>query len=163
MSEAEVAVVRRWLDASADALNSGAGDAFAAVAERFMAPGVVYEEDPVWPDAGVYRGRDATVRRFLEYRDLVHLDRIAPGEVIDATGMVVAQVRIEMLGGDRGGALDFVWTYTVRVEGGQITYFRAWYDREEGARAAGLAPRGAQKSGASTSSMPPPRGTSSRR
>jgi hypothetical protein len=163
MSDANVEIVQRWLDASAAALNSGSGDEFATVAERFMAPGVVYEEDPVWPDAGVYRGREATVRRFLEYRDLVHLDGIVPGAVSDAGDLVVAQVRIEMLGGDGGRALEFLWTYTIRLESGRITYFRAWYDPEEASRAAGLDPRAAQKSGASTSSMPPPRGTSSRR
>jgi len=162
MPESNVEIVRRWLDASADALNSDGGDAFAAAAERFMAPDVVYEEDPVWPDAAVYRGREATVRRFLDYRDLVHLDHIAPAEVIDAGDTVVARVRIEMLGGDRGGTLDFLWTYTLRLEHGRITYFRAWYDPAEAARAAGLDPPAAQKSGASTSSMPP-RGTSSRR
>jgi ketosteroid isomerase-like protein len=163
MSEANAEIVRRWLDASAEALNSEAGEPFAAVAERFMAPDVLYEEDPVWPDAGVYRGREATVRRFLEYRELVHLHGIAPGDVSDAGDLVVAQVRIEMLGGEGGQALEFLWTYTLRLEDGQITYFRAWYDPEEGARAAGLDPRAAQKSGASASSMPPPRGTSSRR
>jgi ketosteroid isomerase-like protein len=103
-----------------------------------MTQDVVYEEDPIWPDAGTFRGRDAVSRRYVEYRDLVHLDSIEPGEVTDAGDLVVARVRIEMLGGDDGQALDFLWTYTVRVEDGRISHFRAWYDPDEAARAAGL-------------------------
>ena len=139
MSQENVEIVRRWLDAGADALSlENPLAAFAEVADRFMTHDVVYEEDPIWPDAGIFRGRDAVSRRYVEYRDLVHLDSIEPGEVTDAGDLVLARVRIEMLGGDDGQALDFLWTYTVRVEDGRISHFRAWYDPDEAARAAGL-------------------------
>jgi hypothetical protein len=50
----------------------------------------------------------------------------------------VAEVRISMLGGDAGEAVEFLWTYTVRVEDGRIAHFRAWYDHHEALEAAGL-------------------------
>ena len=139
MPQENVEIVRSWLDAAADALSSANPVvAFPQVGERFMTQDVVYEEDPVWPDAGTFRGRDAVARRFLEYRDLIHLDGITPGEVTDTGDLLLARVRIEMLGGDDGKALDFLWSYTVRVEEGRISHFRAWYDPDEAARAAGL-------------------------
>jgi hypothetical protein len=75
MSEENVEVVRAWLDEAAHALNSGDPEALAGTAARYLSADVVYEEDPVWPDAGSFRGRNALVARFLEYRDLLHLGR----------------------------------------------------------------------------------------
>jgi ketosteroid isomerase-like protein len=139
MSEENVEIVRNWMDVGADALSSGADlDALAQAAGRYLTPSVVYEEDPVWPDAGTFRGRDAVVRRFLEYRDLIHLESVTRGDIIDAGDLVLAQARVEMLGGDEWQALEFLWTYTVRVENGRIAHLRAWYDPGEAARAAGL-------------------------
>jgi hypothetical protein len=43
-----------------------------------------------------------------------------------------------MLGGDEWPALEYLWTYTVRVENGRIAQLRAWYDPHEAVRAAGL-------------------------
>jgi ketosteroid isomerase-like protein len=139
MSDDSVEVVRSWLDSAADAFNSVESvEGLTQAADRYFTKDVVYEEDPVWPDAGTFYGRDATVRRFLEYRDLIHLENVASGDVIDAGDLVLAQARIEMLGGDEWEALEFLWTYTLRVENGQIAHLRAWYDPDEAARAAGL-------------------------
>jgi ketosteroid isomerase-like protein len=60
------------------------------------------------------------------------------GEVIDAGDSVVAEVQIKMLGADAGEAIEFLWTYTVRIEGRRIAHVRAWYDPEQAAQAAGL-------------------------
>ena len=139
MSQENVEVVRNWLDAWVDWFNSQRDpDAFAQIGSRYMASNVTYEEDPVWPDAGAFRGRDAVLRRFAEYIDLMHIEGVRRGEVIDAEGTVLAEVRIEILGGDAGEAIEFLWTYTVRVEEGRIAHFRAWYDPQRAARAAGL-------------------------
>jgi ketosteroid isomerase-like protein len=138
MSEENVEVVRAWLDEAAHALNSGDPEALAGTAARYLSADVVYEEDPVWPDAGSFRGRNALVARFLEYRDLLHLGSVAPEAVTDAGDLVLARFRIEMLQGDEGERLGFVWTYTLRVEEGRIAHFRAWYDPDEALEAAGL-------------------------
>jgi ketosteroid isomerase-like protein len=139
MSEENVELVRNWMDAWVEWFNSERDpEALGEVGRQYMAPDVVYEEDPVWPDAGTFHGPDAVLRRFLEYLELMHLEGMARGEVIDAGGLVFAEVRIAMLGAEAGEPVDFLWSYTVRVDDGRVVHFRAWYDRDEAAKAAGL-------------------------
>lgn len=68
----------------------------------------------------------------------MHLEGVEPGQVIDAGDLLVAEVRIRMLGADAGEAIEFLWTYTMRIEGSRIAHVRAWYDPEQAAQAAGL-------------------------
>jgi ketosteroid isomerase-like protein len=139
MSHENVTVVRNWMDAWASWFNSERDpDRLARIASEYLAPDVTYEEDPRWPDAGAFRGRDAVSRRFSDYIDLLHLQRVSPGAVIVARDLVLAEVRISMLGSGAGGAVEFLWTYTLRVEDGRIAHFRAWYKRAEALEAAGL-------------------------
>ena len=139
MSRENVEVVRGWLDTWVGWFNSPRdSDRLAVLAAEFMAENVTYEEDPVWPDAGTYHGLDAVVRRFAEYIDLVHIEGVEPGKVIEAGDLVVAEVRIAMLGADAGEAVEFLWTYTLQVEDGRIVHFRAWYDHEAALEAARL-------------------------
>lgn len=140
MSEADAEIVRGWLDASVGWFESPGDLAqLAEISARYMAHDVTYEEDPVWPDAGAYQGWDAVSQRLSEYRDLMHIEGIALERVIDAADSVLAEVRIEMLGAEAvGRGIEFVWTYTVRVENGRIAQFRAWFDPAEAARIAGL-------------------------
>jgi ketosteroid isomerase-like protein len=139
MSQENVEVVRSWLDTWVGWFNSQRdSDRLARLASEYMAPNVIYEEDPVWPDSGTYRGLDAVVHRFTDYIDLVHIEDVEAGEVVDAGDLVVAEVRIAMLGAEPRGAIEFLWTYTLRVEDGRIAHFRAWYDREKALEAAGL-------------------------
>jgi len=139
MSQEKVEVVRDWLEASVEWFGTERDpDQSDRLAYQYMAPNVTYEEDPVWPDAGVFRGPDAVSRRFIEYIDLVHIEGASAGEVIDAGDLVVAQLRIEMLGAGAGEPVEFLWTYTVRVEDGRIVHFRAWYDPVKALEAAGL-------------------------
>src|SRR5215218_5837581 len=99
MSQENVEVVRGWLDAWESWFNSERDpDRLARIASQYLTPEVIYEEDPVWPDAGIFRGREAVSRRFRDYIDLVHLHRVSPGEVIDAPDLVLAEVRISILG-----------------------------------------------------------------
>jgi ketosteroid isomerase-like protein len=139
VSQENVEIVRGWLDTWVGWFNSERDPVrLASLASEYMAPSVTYEEDPVWPDAGTYRGLDAVVRRFAEYIDLVHIEGVEPGEAIDAGDLVVAKVRIAMLGAVAGEAVKFLWTYTLRVEDGRIIHFRAWYDQDTALEAAGL-------------------------
>lgn len=140
MSESDAEIVRGWLAATVGWFESPSDLAeLAEINDRYMAHNVTYEEDPVWPDAGTYRGRDAVSQRFREYRELMHIEGVAGGRVIDAGDSVLAEVRIEMLAADAVRPVEFLWTYTVRVEDGRIAQFRAWYDPAQAARAAGLA------------------------
>jgi SnoaL-like protein len=139
VAQTDVEVVRglwtecaEWFNAPADP------ERLARITERYMAPDVVYEEDPVWPDAGTYRGRDAVTARFLEYADMLQIRSISSVDVVDAGELVLAEVRVEMLGTSSAETIDYVWNYTVRVEDGLVKHFRAWYKPEEAHRAAGL-------------------------
>ena len=139
MSQENVEIVRRWLDGWVEWFNSERDpEALAAIGARYTAPDVIYEEDPIWPDAGTFRGWDAVQGRFIEYVDFMHLEGIARGEVIDVGGLVFAELRTTMLGADSGGTVEFLWSYTVRVKDGRIVHFRAWYDRDKALEAAGL-------------------------
>lgn len=140
MSVSDAEIVRGWLDSAVGWFGSPGDSAeFAEISDRYLAHDVIYVEDPVWPDAGTYRGREAVTQRFLEYRDLMHIEGTARERVIDAGDLVLAEVRIEMLGAGAGRPVEFLWTYTVRVEDGRIAELRAWYEPTEAARAAGLA------------------------
>jgi ketosteroid isomerase-like protein len=139
MSQANVEVVRAWVDTWVGWFNSDRdSDRLATAASEYLAPSVTYEEDPVWPDAGTYRGVEAVLRRFSDYIDLVHLERVESKEVVDAGDLIVAQVRIAMLGADAEESVEFLWTYTFRLEDGRIAHFRAWYDPDQALEAAGL-------------------------
>jgi ketosteroid isomerase-like protein len=139
MSQENVEVVRAWLDTWVVWFNSPRDpDRLARLASEYLAQDVTYEEDPVWPDAGTYQGLDAVVRRFADYVDLVHIESVEAGEAIDAGDLVIAKVRIAMLGADAGEAVEFLWTYTLRVENGRIMHFRAWYDPKQALEAAGF-------------------------
>jgi ketosteroid isomerase-like protein len=139
MSQENVEVVRAWLNTWVVWFNSPRDpDRLARLASEYLAEDVTYEEDPVWPDAGTYQGLDAVVRRFADYVDLVHIEGVETGEAIDAGDLVIAKVRIAMLGADAGEAVEFLWTYTLRVEDGRIVHFRAWYDPKQALEAAGL-------------------------
>jgi ketosteroid isomerase-like protein len=140
MSRENVELVRRfWTDAS-EWFDESDRDPqrLAEISARYASEDLVYEEDPVWPDAGTYRGREAVMRRFLEYADLLQMQAFEVGEVIDAGDLVFLEARIHMLGGDSAQSLRFLWGYTVRVERGRVVHFRAWFDPAEGRRAAGL-------------------------
>ena len=139
MSQENVEIVRAWLGSWVGWFNSHRDpDRLAWLASQYLAPNVIYEEDPVWPDAGTYRGQDAVSRRFTDYIDLMHVKGVKAGEVVDAGDLILAKVQIAMLGADGGEAVEFFWTYTLRVENGRITHFRAWYDQDQALKAAGL-------------------------
>jgi ketosteroid isomerase-like protein len=139
MSQENVEVVRAWQMAFGGWFNSSRDpEALAQLTNQYTAANVIYEEDPIWLDAGVFRGRDAVYRRFLEYADLMHIEGVSGGEVIHAGDAVLVEVRIAMLGGDAGEAVEFLWTFTAEVEDGRIAHLRGWYDPDEAARAVGL-------------------------
>jgi ketosteroid isomerase-like protein len=109
---------------------------------RFTDPDLEFHEDPRFPEAGVYRGFDAFrayVERFQEAFDELHFD---VEELIDAGGGRV--VGLVVTGGPgKSSGVDVrqptAWIFTVRD--GKVVRMDAYFDREEGLKAAGLAPR----------------------
>jgi ketosteroid isomerase-like protein len=139
MSQQNVEIVRSWLDEWTGWFNSERDpDRLSRIMSQYLALDFTYEEDPRWPDAGTFRGQDAIHRRVREYADLLHLERVSPGEVIDAGELVLAELRIWMLGTDAGEPVEFLWTFTVRVEDERVAHVRAWYNRADALEAAGL-------------------------
>jgi len=144
MSQANVEIADAWWKAVVGWFNSPRDpEALGQIINQYMAANVIYEEDPIWPDAGAFRGRDAVYRRFLEYADLMHIEVMhiedaSRAQVIDAGDSVLTEIRLEMLGGDVGDAVEHLWAFTAEVEDGRIAHFRGWYHPDEAARAAGL-------------------------
>src|SRR5919109_1955314 len=98
MSRENVELVRRL----AEAFNRGELDAALA----FFDPDIVWHEDPSFPEAGVYRGREeweAYARQFLaEFSEM----RFEPGEAIEAGDDVVVNMRIHGSGSASGAEFD---------------------------------------------------------
>ena len=139
MTQENVEIVDAWWKAVVGWFNSPRDpEALGRIINQYMAPNVIWEEDPIWPDAGAFRGRDAVYRRWLEYADLMHIENVGLPQVIDAGDSVLAEIPSEMFGGDVGEAVEHVWAYTAKVEDGRIAHFRGWYHPDEAARAAGL-------------------------
>jgi ketosteroid isomerase-like protein len=141
MSEENVEIVRDWWTEASAWFNDSRRDPerLNEISARYASEDVVYEEDPVWPDAGTYRGRDAVMERFLEYIDVLGMERVEVGEVVDGGDLVFMEFQIEFgMGAEAGQNLSFLWGYTVKVDDGRVVSFRAWFDPEEGRRAAGL-------------------------
>jgi ketosteroid isomerase-like protein len=143
MSQADVDLVKVWAEQLVGwfALNEAERPQRAIeLTERYVAPDAVYEEDPVWPDADTYRGREAIRDRFLEYVDLLQMPGVEVGEIRDAGDVVLAEFRIKMLQSETGQSFEFLWTYTFRIEDGQIVHWRAWADGDAARAATGLVP-----------------------
>lgn len=135
----EAALLRAYWEALGDWFQQGGDRAdIVAISEQYLAPDVAYHEDPSWPEAGSFSGREAVTERYLEYLDLMQIER---GEVIVGDRGVIAELRIKLRGQDAGRPNEFLWTYTLQIENGVITEIRAWVDAEEARRAVGLGRR----------------------
>ncbi len=102
-------------------------------------PEVEYVEDPRWPGASRYKGRDSVLACFQSYMEA--LGPIEDGvvtveRVVDAGERVVPFIR------RRGRSVsgvphEHLWAYVVEIRDGRITYFRAYYDATEALDAVG--------------------------
>jgi ketosteroid isomerase-like protein len=110
----------------------------AAFVDR-LDPNVEYEEDPAFPEAAVYSGRDDVLgyyRQFIaEFQEL----RFEVEELVDAGGDgVLALLRMHGRGKGSGAAFDFRPAWVFRVHDGRVVRIRAYLDRAEALRATGL-------------------------
>jgi uncharacterized protein len=132
MSEENVAVVREayrvWV--------SGGLDAFL----ECLDPGFVFEEDPHFPEAGTYRGREAFGeygRQFLAAWETWEFDLVEAREAADGDRVLT---RFVLRGRGHGSGLETEleagWIWTVRD--GRLTHARAYLDPADALRAAGL-------------------------
>ena len=134
MSQENVEIVRRAFE--------GAGaDGLRKAAETYWHPEVEYVEDPRWPGASRYRGRDAVVRCFESYMEALGREEdivVTVERVLDAGTRQVPFVRVRGHAATSGVPHDHLWGYVVEVSEGRIIYFRAYHDPAEALEAVGL-------------------------
>ena len=130
MSEENVELVRKAFQ----------GSDLVEVARTYWHPEIVYVEDPRWPGAARYEGREAVLRCFQAYMEALGPDEDGSAtveRVVDAGARQVALVRFQ---GRSASGLphDHLWGYVVEVKARRVAFLRAYYEPEEALEAAGL-------------------------
>lgn len=135
MSQENVDLVRRAFGAGLPSLED--------TAQTCWHPDVEYVEDPRWPGASRYRGRDAVLRCFQSYMEVLgpaeggEVGEVSLERVVDAGERLVPFVRFRGRS-PAGVPHEHLWAYVVEVRDGRIVYFRAFYEPEEALEAVGL-------------------------
>ena len=133
MSREAVEVVR-------NAFEGGAARGLQQPAETYWHPEVEYEEDPRWPGASRYKGRDAVLRCFQAYMEALGREEdltVTVERVFDAGERQVPFVRVHGTS-TTGVPHEHLWGYVVEVKEGLIAYFRAYYWPWDALEATGL-------------------------
>jgi ketosteroid isomerase-like protein len=110
-------------------------------AERYWHAEVRYVEDPRWPGASTYQGRDAVLGCFREYMEALGREEdfmVTVERVFDAGARQVSFVRVRSAASASGLPHEHLWGYVVEVSEGRVTYFRAYYEPAEALEAVGL-------------------------
>jgi ketosteroid isomerase-like protein len=136
MSQENVEVVRRAIGAMS--FDAAEDDKREASVER-LASDVEFVEDPRFPEARTYRGRDDVLGYFEQFVEQFESYRFTVEELLDAgEDDVLACLRIE--GRGKGSSAEFDvrggWVFTVGE--GEVIRIRAYYERAAAFEAAGL-------------------------
>jgi ketosteroid isomerase-like protein len=130
MSRENVEIVRR----AAEGYNRAGVEAL----HDFLDPDVEFTEDPRFPEAGVYRGRDAVEAYFRQFLEQMAGHALEVEEIVDAGDDVVAVVRERARGTSSAAEVEwraaFVWT----MRDGTAVRGRAYLDPSEALAAVGL-------------------------
>jgi ketosteroid isomerase-like protein len=130
MSRENVEIVRR----AAEEYNRAGVEAL----HDFLHPDVEFTDDPRFPEAGVYRGREAVEAYFEEFLQQMAGHVLEVEEIVDAGDDVVAVVRERARGTSSDAEVEwraaFVWT----MRGGTAVKGRAYLDPSEALEAVGL-------------------------
>jgi ketosteroid isomerase-like protein len=97
---------------------------------------VVYEDDPLFPGAATYRGREAALARFREYEEQLGPSTVVIESVDQRDDRVLVVWRHS--GVTSGAELPFEhrWAWVVRLRDGKAAHIRAYVDPDEALRAA---------------------------
>jgi ketosteroid isomerase-like protein len=136
VSAGDPEIVRGFFDALGS-VGTDSSDVALSDFERRLDPQAEYVEDPSWPGADVYRGRDEVRRAFEQYGEVLRLSSLRVEDVIAAGDQLVALVRIA---GESEEGLPFEnrWGYVCQVRGGLILRFQAYLDARAALEAAGV-------------------------
>ena len=121
-----VAIVRRSWDLEPADLPAMAGE--------IWAPDVVYREDPRWPGAGEFHGREAAVARFAGYMTSLSGVSTRVKEVEARGDLAFCTVEVVGHGVASDAPIDHVWGYFACVRDGMITEIEAFLDPEQARR-----------------------------
>ena len=99
-------------------------------------PDVVYEEDPLWPGAGTFRGRAAVLARFREYEEQLGRGGIVIDRVAEKPNGFVVIYRASGVTIGAGVPFEHRWAWVVGVRNGKVTHIRAYFDPDRALRAA---------------------------
>jgi ketosteroid isomerase-like protein len=135
MPQKNVEIVRSAFDGVADR-------SLDDTAETFWHSEITYVEDPRWPGASTYRGRDAVLRCFKGYTESLGREEdfvVTVERVLDAGARQVALVRFQSRASASGLPHEHLWAFVVEVEDGRLMHFRAYYEPAEALEAVALA------------------------
>jgi ketosteroid isomerase-like protein len=104
--------------------------------DELWAPDIVYVEDPSWPGAATFHGRDAVSARFREYGDALGEHTELEVEDVRAVGSVVLSIIVFRGRSATGVPWDHRWGYVTRMRDGRIAEWRAYHDPDEAQAAA---------------------------
>jgi ketosteroid isomerase-like protein len=98
---------------------------------------VVYEEDPLWPGAGIYRGREAVVKRLREYEEQLGRSTVTVDEIVERAAGAVVIFRNRGVTPSAGLPFEHRWAWLVQTREGKAVHIRAYFDPDEALRTAG--------------------------
>jgi ketosteroid isomerase-like protein len=124
-------VRRSW-----EAFNRGDLDGFLAD----VAEDAEFEEDPAFPEAGVFRGRAEVMRYLGAFQEQMREHRFAIEELRDLGDRVLALLHETARGASSGIAVEQRPAFLYRFRSGRIVHVRAYLDRSEALEAVGLDP-----------------------
>jgi len=132
MSQENVEIVRRL----AAAFNDGSIEAM----RPLLDPELVWHEDPSFPEAGEYRGRDeweAYARQFLAEFSAIRYEQ-GPAKTVEAGDNVVVNILIHGRGTASGAEFDLSawWAFTLRDA--KVVRCFSYLDRDAALEAVGL-------------------------
>jgi ketosteroid isomerase-like protein len=97
-----------------------------------------FEEDPAFPEAGVFRGREAITAYITAFQEQMHDHRFEVEEVRDLGDTVLALLHETARGATSGIDVDQRPAFVFRFRGGRIIRVRAYLDRREALDSLGL-------------------------
>lgn len=97
---------------------------------------VVYEEDPLFPGSGTYRGRAATLARFREYEEQLGPSTVSIEEILTSAHCGVVVWRHSGVTPASGVPFEQRWAWVVRERDGKAIHIRAYLDPDEAFKAA---------------------------
>ena len=102
---------------------------------------IEYVEDPRWPGASRYKGREAVLRCWRGYMEALGSQEdltVTVERILDAGERQVPIVRFRGRGSASGLPHEHLWAYVVEVREGRIAHFRGYYEPAEALEAVGL-------------------------